>query len=59
MQTDYKHGEQTISTAIIGMARDFVGSNNMNLLLPLGDKELSMLVLILGCMVTWWSEESE
>lgn len=32
----YKHGEQAMSTAIIHMARDFVGSNNLPLLLPRG-----------------------
>ncbi|XP_064967328.1 DNA topoisomerase 2-like [Musa acuminata AAA Group] len=32
----YHHGEQSLSTTIIGMAQDFVGSNNINLLLPEG-----------------------
>ncbi|KAJ9671211.1 hypothetical protein PVL29_027276 [Vitis rotundifolia] len=30
----YHHGEQSITSTIIGMAQDFVGSNNINLLLP-------------------------
>ncbi|RVW15722.1 DNA topoisomerase 2 [Vitis vinifera] len=32
----YHHGEQSIASTIIGMAQDFVGSNNINLLLPNG-----------------------
>ena len=32
----YHHGEASLNAAIIGMAQDFVGSNNINLLLPNG-----------------------
>ncbi|XP_020577441.1 DNA topoisomerase 2 [Phalaenopsis equestris] len=32
----YHHGEQSLATTIIGMAQDFVGSNNINLLQPNG-----------------------
>lgn len=32
----YHHGEASLHEAIIGMAQDFVGSNNMNLLKPNG-----------------------
>mmetsp|Transcript_42533 Transcript_42533/g.77927 ORF Transcript_42533/g.77927 Transcript_42533/m.77927 type:complete len:1238 (-) Transcript_42533:257-3970(-) len=32
----YHHGEVSLSGAIIGMAQDFVGSNNINLLVPSG-----------------------
>lgn len=32
----YHHGEASLYDAIIGMAQDFVGSNNINLLLPNG-----------------------
>ncbi|KAL5207162.1 hypothetical protein ABZP36_031597 [Zizania latifolia] len=32
----YHHGEQSLASTIIGMAQDFVGSNNVNLLLPNG-----------------------
>ena len=35
-QTSYYHGESVLSLAIIGMAQDFVGTNNFNLLDPLG-----------------------
>lgn len=35
-KTDYHHGETSLMGAIIGMAQDFVGSNNINLLLPNG-----------------------
>jgi len=34
--TGYHHGEDSLSQAIIGMAQSFVGSNNINLLLPIG-----------------------
>lgn len=32
----YHHGEQSLCQTIISMAQDFVGSNNINLLLPIG-----------------------
>ena len=32
----YHHGEASINAAIIGMSQDFVGSNNINLLIPNG-----------------------
>lgn len=32
----YHHGESSLNEAIIGLAQNFVGSNNVNLLLPLG-----------------------
>jgi hypothetical protein len=35
-QTAYYHGEHGLSLAIIGMAQDFLGSNNVNLLVPYG-----------------------
>ena len=34
--TEYHHGEVSLFGAIINMAQDYVGSNNCNLLLPLG-----------------------
>lgn len=34
--TEYHHGEDSLVSTIIGMARDFVGSNNINLLIPDG-----------------------
>ena len=34
--TCYHHGEQSLNGAIVGMAQDFVGSNNINLLEPAG-----------------------
>lgn len=34
--TGYHHGEASLNAAIIGMAQDFVGSNNINLLAPNG-----------------------
>ena len=33
----YHHGEVSLQDAIIGMAQDFVGSNNINLLVPSGN----------------------
>jgi len=32
----YHHGETSLASTIVGMAQDFVGSNNINLLLPIG-----------------------
>ena len=32
----YHHGEASLQMAIVGMAQDFVGSNNINLLMPNG-----------------------
>merc|ERR1719261_357578 len=32
----YHHGEMSLSGTIIGLAQDFVGSNNLNLLVPSG-----------------------
>lgn len=34
--SSYHHGEKSLSDAIVKMAQDFVGSNNINLLLPIG-----------------------
>lgn len=35
-QTSYHHGEVSLQKTIVGMAQDFVGSNNLNLLIPNG-----------------------
>lgn len=32
----YHHGEASLTEAIVGMAQDFVGSNNVNVLAPIG-----------------------
>lgn len=34
--SSYHHGEQSLAGTIVGMAQTFVGSNNINLLLPIG-----------------------
>lgn len=36
-ETSYHHGEVSLQQAIIGMAQDFVGTNNINLLYPDGN----------------------
>jgi DNA topoisomerase-2 len=36
-ETSYHHGEASLQQAIVGMAQDFVGSNNINLLFPDGN----------------------
>ena len=35
-QSGYHHGEASLNAAIIGMAQNFIGSNNINLLMPNG-----------------------
>ena len=35
-KTSYHHGENSLVNTIISMSQDFVGSNNLNLLLPIG-----------------------
>lgn len=35
-QTSYHHGDASLQAAIVGMAQDFVGSNNINLYQPIG-----------------------
>ncbi|GIY81259.1 DNA topoisomerase 2-beta [Caerostris extrusa] len=35
-QSAYHHGEQALAGTIVGLAQDFVGSNNINVLLPVG-----------------------
>ena len=32
----YHHGEMSLASTIINMAQNFVGSNNINLLMPVG-----------------------
>lgn len=34
--TDYHHGENSLESAIVGLANDYAGSNNINLLEPIG-----------------------
>jgi len=33
----YHHGEASLAGTIVGLAQDFVGSNNVNLLVPSGE----------------------
>ena len=35
-ESGYHHGEASLNSAIVGMAQNFVGSNNINLLMPNG-----------------------
>ena len=34
----YHHGEASLSGTIVGLAQDFVGSNNVNYLVPQGEQ---------------------
>ena len=44
--TAYHHGEASLQSTIIGLAHNFVGSNNINLLVPQGGQSLSPALLI-------------
>ena len=35
--TAYHHGETSLQSTIIGLAHNFVGSNNVNVLVPAGE----------------------
>ncbi len=37
LHSAYHHGEESLNKTIVGMAHDFVGSNNINLLHPAGN----------------------
>jgi DNA topoisomerase-2 len=41
--TAYHHGEQSLVGTIINMAQDFIGSNNLNLLIPAGQMGTRLL----------------
>ena len=41
--TSYHHGEQSLVGTIINMAQDFVGSNNLNILMPAGQMGTRLL----------------
>jgi len=43
-QTAYHHGEQSLMNTMVGMAQDFVGSNNINLLFPSGQFGTRLMV---------------
>lgn len=59
----YHHGEQSLASTIIGMAQDYVGSNNINLLQPNGQfgtrSAVSIVdratVLVYLCLYSWCS----
>ena len=43
-ETGYHHGEVSLQQAIIGLAQDFVGTNNINLLFPSGNFGSRLLI---------------
>lgn len=45
----YHHGEQSLASTIIGLAQDFVGSNNINLLVPSGQFGTRLQVIFCQC----------
>lgn len=49
----YHHGEQSLAGTIIGMAQDYVGSNNINLLQPNGQFGTRNLVRLPHMSVNW------
>lgn len=50
----YHHGEQSLASTIIGMAQDYVGSNNINLLQPngqFGTRHQVLSYITLSCFI--------
>lgn len=49
--TAYHHGEASLQSTIIGLAHNFISSNNVNLLVPQGEHiSPRSLVLVCGAM---------
>ena len=46
----YHHGENSLAQTIIGLAQDYVGSNNINMLEPLGQFGTRLLVPYLSSL---------
>lgn len=45
----YHHGEQSLASTIVGLAQNYVGSNNVNLLAPSGQFGTRLQVCMLWC----------
>lgn len=45
--TAYHHGEASLQSTIIGLAHNFIGSNNVNLLVPQGERAAYSIFLML------------
>ena len=45
----YHHGEASLSSTIVGLAQNFVGSNNVNLLYPSGAVHADRLIATCAC----------
>ena len=45
----YHHGEASLAGTIIGLAQNFVGSNNLNLLEPIGTFQFSYIHVLIFC----------
>lgn len=52
----YHHGEQSLTSTIVGLAQDFVGSNNINMLVPSGQFGTRLQVCIARAD-TWACED--
>lgn len=57
-RSDYNHGEQILASTIIKMAQDYVGSSNVNLLLPMGQfgSQIFVSTLLIGILFSYLSK---
>jgi DNA topoisomerase-2 len=56
-KTAYHHGEQSLTATIVGLAQNFVGSNNINLLDPNGQFG-TRLAVSLVCLICKCTDDS-
>jgi DNA topoisomerase II len=50
--THYHHGETNVGNNIVNQAQDFVGSNNVNLLVPVGTRHMGGVTVIADVFIT-------
>lgn len=58
-KTAYHHGEQSLTMTIVGLAQNFVGSNNINLLEPAGQFGTRIAVRSIRCRADHRAEKTQ